>query len=256
MALPLGSTVALSPVRRLMSDFLYFSRHVPLITMERQIDLAEVVEARARLEQRPSWFALFLKAYAIVSEQQPILRRSYLPFPWPRLHQHACNVAALAIARKVGDEDGVLFLRIAHPEQRSLIELDELIRRARTEPLEQFADFRRYLRLGRWPLPLRRLMWWAGLEVSGRCREKNFGTFGVSGVAALGASLVNLLSPLTTTISYGPFADNGTAIARLFYDHRVLDGVEPARALEMLEETLRGPILQELRSFALTRRAA
>ena len=37
---------------------------------------------------------------------------------------------------------------------------------------------------------------------------------------------------------------------RLFYDHRVLDGVQPAAALQELEETLRGPILEELRGAA------
>jgi hypothetical protein len=104
------------------------------------------------------------------------------------------------------------------------------------------------------PWPFRRLVWWLGLSVVARWREQCFGTFGVTGVAALGSASLHLLSPLTTTLTYGVFAADGTAPVRLFYDHRVLDGVQPAAALAELEQALRGPIVEELR--AGVRRAA
>src|SRR5262245_40964206 len=108
MGLPRGTTIVLSPARRVMSDLMYFSRMVPLVAIERRIDVNRVMFARQRAQPRPSWFAIFLKAYAHVCCELPELRRCYLPLPWPRLHQHACNVAGLAVARKVGDEDVVL----------------------------------------------------------------------------------------------------------------------------------------------------
>lgn len=246
MSLPPGRTIALSPARKYMCDMLRASRKIPLVAVERHCRLGEVVAARDRLAARPSWFALFLKGWALVSARRPELRRAYLSFPWPRLHEHACNVASLAVARRVGDEDAVMSLQIRHPERRSLADIDDLIRRSRTDPVERFGDFRRARRLGRMPWPLRRFFWWLGLEVSGRLRLQNAGTFGVTGVAALGSASLHLLSPLTTTITFGVFAADGTVPVRLFYDHRVLDGVQPAEALRDLEDTLCGPIREEL----------
>lgn len=251
MGLTRGRTIPLSPLRRVMCDLLHFSRQVPLVAIERRFDLGEVIAVRQRMQRRPSWFALFLKAYAQVAQRRDELRRSYLSFPWPRLHQHACNVANLAVARRIGEEDAVLGLQIRHPEQMPLAAIDAFIHRARTEPFERFGDFRRLVFMGRLPGPLRRLMWWAGLNVSGNWRALYAGTFGITGVAALGSASLHLLSPLTTTITYGVFEADGTVPVRLFYDHRVLDGVLPAEALQELEQAMRGSILEELRGATL-----
>jgi hypothetical protein len=248
MGLPHGTTIPLSPLRRLMCDLLDTSRQVPLVSIERRVDLSDVLAARQAAAARPSWFAIFLKAYGIVSAAMPELRRSYLSFPWPRLHQHACTVASLAVARRVGDEEGVLQFTIREPQTKALADIDARIRRARTEPVEQFGDFRRQLRLARLPWPLRRWAWWLGLSASGEWRARYAGTFGLTGVAALGSASLNLLSPLTSTLTYGVFDPEGRTTVRLFWDHRVLDGVEPATALERLEAALRGPIAEELRA--------
>src|SRR5205807_9347706 len=100
----------------------------------------------------------------------------------------------------------------------TLAEIDATIRKARSEPVEQFPDFRRLLLLGRLPRLLRRLLWWMGLNVSGSWRAKYIGTFAVTGVAALGSASLHTLSPLTTTLTYGVLAPDGTVLARLFYD--------------------------------------
>jgi hypothetical protein len=230
-----------------MCDMMHASRRVPMVAVERQFRLAELIDARARLAVRPSWFALFLKGWAIVSSRRPELRQAYLPFPWPRIHEHACTVAHLAVARCIGDEDAVLALQIRNPEKKSLTEIDAIIRRSRTEPVEQFGDFRRALRLGRLPLPIRRFAWWVGLCTSGSFRARFAGTFGITGIAALGSTSLHLLSPLTTTLTYGVFTPDGTAPVRLFFDHRIMDGVQPAAALDDLEKVMCGEIRAELR---------
>jgi hypothetical protein len=245
--LPAGRTIPLSPLRRLMGDVLHFSREVPLVAIERHCPIGDVIDARQRLHRRPSWFSIFLKAFALVASRRDELRRAYLSHPWPRLHQHACNVASLAVARTIGGEEGVLFVRVREPEKLSFAAIDHVIRLARTEPVEKVGYFRRQLRLSRWPRPLRHLLWRLALNTSGGLRAQHLGTFGVTGVAALGSASLHLLSPLTTTLTYGVFAENGTVPVRLFYDHRVLDGVQPAAALKELEETLHGPICDELR---------
>jgi hypothetical protein len=251
MGLPRGSTIRLSPARRFMCDLMHASRQVPLVAIERFMPLAELIATRNSIHPKPSWFAIFLKAWALVAERRPELRQSYLSFPWPRLHQHACSVANLAVSRAVGETEAVLSIQIRRPEQMPLGDIDALIRRSRSEPVENFGDFRRILRVSRLPWFLRRLAWWAAFNVAGDWRARFVGTFGVTGVAALGAASLSLLSPTTTTITYGVFSPEGIAPVRLFYDHRVLDGVQPAMALQELEQILLGTIRNELRGKAL-----
>jgi hypothetical protein len=247
MALPRGRTIRLTPLRRFITDLMWASRRVPLVAIERTMPLADVIAARGRATKRPSWFAIFMKAYAIVSDRRPELRCAYLTWPWERLYQHAGNIGALAVGRRVDEEDGVLAYLIEQPELLSLLELDTRIRAARTEPVEQFDDFRFQIGACRyWPRCIRRFGLWFLTSVSGRWRERYLGTFGLTGVGALGSASLSLLSPQTTTISYGVFEADGRVTVRMFYDHRVLDGVGPSRAMEELEAVLRGPIRDEL----------
>src|SRR5262245_39251321 len=95
MSRAINRTVCLSPARRLMCDVMHFSQKVPLITLERRMPLTQVALARAALQPRPSWFAIFAKAYALVLARRPDLRRSYMTLPWPRLFEHARNIAVL-----------------------------------------------------------------------------------------------------------------------------------------------------------------
>jgi hypothetical protein len=119
---------------------------------------------------------------------------------------------------------------------------------ASTVPLEDLKEFQRWKRLTQVPRPLRRLMWWIGLNI-GRQRGNFFGTFGVSVYSALNAESLHPLSPLTALLNYGIIDKNGRVTARIMYDHRVMDGATIARALGRMEEILNSVILDELRSL-------
>jgi hypothetical protein len=246
MPFPKGRSLPLSPARRLMCDLMHFSRQVPLVSIERRLELAAVAKARQALPTRPSWFALFLKAFGNVARRRPAFRRSYLPLPWPHLYEHGCNVASLPIERSIGAEDMLLFLRIRDPESLTLAQLQRVLHEAKHRPVEEIGPFRSALRLSRLPRPLRRLAWRLGLYAVPSWRARYFGTFGLTAVSGLGSASLHFLTPLTSTLSYGVLDADGSVVVRLAYDHRVLDGVEPARALEDLEEVLNGPIVEEL----------
>src|SRR5262249_61765385 len=121
------------------------------------------------------------------------------PPPRPLLPPPPRNVPPRPAPRRIPSEEGVLALQIRQPERLPLAEIDASTRRSRIEPVEQFGDFRRLLRMGRLPWLLRRLAWWAAFSISGQWRARFAGTFGVTGVAALGSASLHLLSPLTTT---------------------------------------------------------
>ena len=118
----------------------------------------------------------------------------------------------------------------------------------KNETLEKVGFYRMALRFSQAPTPIRRLLWWSTLNISGYKRCKRFGTFGLSSYGALGAEQIHPISPLTTTLTYGPIDPaTGRVVVKLIYDHRVLDGAYIARRLRDIEEVLNGPILDELR---------
>jgi hypothetical protein len=241
-----GQTLGLSLPRRLVIDLLHASRDVPLVPIERRMQLSPLVAARQACRPRPSWCSIFTKAWAFVAVREAVFRRAYLSFPWPRLYEHPGNVAAVAVECRWGDEDAVFFTHLREPERLPLARIDEALRRCKERPFEGSGSVRRAVRVGRLPRPARRLLWWGGLNVSGAQRARHFGTFGVSVTAGLGAAVLAIRSPLTTTLYYGVFDRDGGVDVRLAFDHRVLDGATAARALVEMERVLLTEMVAEL----------
>lgn len=237
--------IALSRSRRLVCDFLYFAAGVPTVPIHRRMSLASVVEARNAFESRPSWTAIFTKAYAIVAEEFPELRRAYLKLPWPHLIEYSRSIAFIASEREFEGEKTITFSRIKDPGKMPLAIVSRTIRGNSVAPVEQLKDFRRGLRLARLPRPLRLIVWWVGLNW-GRKRLRYFGTFGVSVYSALGAESLHPLSPFTTLLNYGIISSDGSVDVRIVYDHRVLDGAVVARALQRMEVVLNSAIVDEI----------
>ncbi|MCI0638062.1 MAG: 2-oxo acid dehydrogenase subunit E2 [Gemmataceae bacterium] len=242
-----GKPIPLSPMRRFTCDLLRAARAVPTVPVQRRMHLAKLAAARAAHPQRIPWVAIFTKALAKVAAEMPQLRRAYVKFPWPHLYEFPESVASIAIEREYAGEHAVLYGRIKAPAHRPLTELAQIIRDLQQVPVEQSKALRRVLWLGRLPWPLRRLLWWLGLNI-GRQRANFLGTFGVSVYSGLGAESLHPISPLTTTLNYGVIAADGAVDVRLCYDHRVMDGANVARALERTEVELHGELLAELRS--------
>lgn len=248
MASMVGYNLGLSLPRRLMTDLLYFSRRMPTVCTERHMNLAPLLAARKQAQPRPGWCALFTKGFALLASRHPEFRRSYMGFPWPRLHQHPVNVATVALERLYRGEPGVFFAHLRSPERWPLAAIEAYLHRCKEEPLQSIGSFRRHLRVSRLPLPVRRFTWWLGLNVSGRQRARNFGTFGISVTAGQGAAALSVLSPLTATLSYGFLDADGGLDVRLTLDHRVLDGGVVARGLVELERILQSEMVEELHS--------
>jgi hypothetical protein len=226
------------------------------VPTQRSMQLGAVVEARQALAQRPPWSALFMKAFAQVSETIPELRRAFVRFPWPHLYEYPLSVASIAVQRMYQGEMAVFFGRVKDPARMSLSELGERILSFRDGEFELQKAFVQAMWFSGLPTPIRRLGWWVGLNI-GRQRSNFFGTFGISVYSSQGAESLHPLSPLTTTLNYGVIAPNGNVNVRIVYDHRVMDGATVALALERLETQMNGSILSELRTLASEiRRAA
>jgi hypothetical protein len=243
-----GRAIRLLPSRRVQNDFLHFAVKAPILPVQRRMALGALVAARKACRHRPPWTVLFLKAYAVLAQQIPELRRVYVGLPRPHLYEYPSSVAMIAVERKAAEQMQVFVGRIKDPADRSLAELVEIMRHFNEAPLSEIKEFRRVLILGRLPWPLRRFLMWLALNIGPR-RIKFFGNFALSVYSALGADSLRPLAPCTVVLNYGVIGADGAVDVRFNYDHRVMDGATVARALQTLEKILTHDIIGELAAW-------
>jgi pyruvate/2-oxoglutarate dehydrogenase complex dihydrolipoamide acyltransferase (E2) component len=210
------------------------------------MNLAPLVAARRVRNPKPTWAAIFAKAYSIVAARRPELRTSYMKFPWPRFYEHGSSIVAVNVDRTLDDQRVLAYALVRDTEKRSLDEIDTIIRHHKEDPIPTVRSHRRAMIVSRLPWPLRRLFLWGVLNVSGRRRCHSIGTFGLSSLGAYGAGIVKCVPILTTTLHFGLFDESGSIEARLTFDHRVFDGALAAEALADMERVLLKEILNEM----------
>lgn len=240
-----GTPKTISLRRRLICDLMHASMGVPFVSLSRSLNIRPLLEARARATAPAGWAAMFVKAFALVARDEPILRTVYVKWPWPGLYELPKSVATVAIARVDDGEECVLPQRIAAPEALSLAAIDAEIRLGKTAPVEDVPMFRKIMRATRLPLPLRRLSWAIGLNF-GRQRGNWFGSFGISSVAAYGGGELHPITPGPFVVSYGVVEPDQTIHVVIRWDHRVTDAAPIARVLTRLEQVLNTEIAAEL----------
>ena len=243
-----GSHLAISGPRQFVIDLIHFARQVPSTPVARTVNITALRGPRTGHAARPSWAVLFMKAYALVGADHPPLRRALLQFPWMRLYEHPWMNCALAIERTHDGEPGVFVGLFRAPEHQTIAQLQDGLNFYKQQPLDTVGVYRLALRVSRAPRFIRHLLWWSTLNVSGMKRAKRFGTFGLTSYGALGAESLHPISPLTTTLTFGPISPSGDVVIKLIYDHRVLDGAYIARRLQDIETTLHTRVLEELRA--------
>jgi len=229
--------------RRLVVDLMRFAMGVPTCTEALRIDLSAVATARARCIARPRWIAIFIKAYAMVAQEIPELRRVYLAYPRPRFYEYPTSVALIFVKRELHGEPFHVGCTIKDPASLALAEIDRRITAAAELPMDQLKEFRRLVWFARVPSPLRRFLSWLAYN-SGRQRPKHFGTFAVTTPPT--GRIAGWLSAWTSRLSYGRLEGDGTIAVNVSVDHRVVDGPTGARVLTRLEAVLNGAIAEEL----------
>jgi hypothetical protein len=225
---------------------MHASRGVPFVSLQRPLNVGPLLEARALAARPPGWAAIFVRAFALVARDEPILRTLYVKWPWPSFYELPRSVAMVAIARVEDGQPCVLPQKVADPDRLSLAEVDAQIRHAKQAPIGEVPAFRKMLLATRLPLPLRRLIWLVGLNF-GRQRANYFGSFGVTSVAAYGGGELQALSPGPFVVSYGTVKPDQTIDVVIRWDHRVSDAALIATTLTRLEQVLNGEIAGELR---------
>jgi hypothetical protein len=236
--------INMSLPRRIIADLSHFANRTPNGVIKTVINVKALAAARQNAARKIAWPVLFLKALALAARDIPDLRRAYCKFPWPHFYEHPFTVASLVIERPHAGEQALFLARVKQPDGLPLTELDALVRRLKEAPVDEIRDFRRALRVARLPLPLRRALWWLGLNI-GRQRASHFGTAALSVLGGQGVEVVFAVSPWTLLLSYGPIDSHGDVTVTISFDHRVMDGAVIARTFAALEDKL-GKLAEEL----------
>jgi hypothetical protein len=232
--------------RRTVIDLCRAARSVPAFAVERSWDARRMEALRKNASSRISWPCIFLRAWGLVGQQVPTLRQAYLSFPRPRLYQHPVTIGTIAMHRPLENEEQgqLIWPRIASPESKSLVEIQEILDQAKTAPLASIGKDIQLL--ARFPAPIRHLSWWLLMHLWGRKKAKKLGTFGLSTLASQGS--LNRSHPLvlTSSLTYGPIDDRGQMLVTVLCDHRVIDGYLASQALAEMLRVMEGTIADEL----------
>ena len=122
-----GRRIRLSIQRRMVIDFLYFARAVPTVPVQKQLSIADLVAARAACRDRPRWTAMFVKAFALVAEEVPQLRRAYVKLPWPALYEYPTSKASIMIERDYRGEPALCPFSVKDPAHQPLPAIGEVL---------------------------------------------------------------------------------------------------------------------------------
>ncbi len=251
-----GRNVRMSLPRKWITDMLHCSRRVPVVGAERIIRVRAAADARKAAGLAIGWNTMIVKALGLVSLRLPEMRRAYLPFPWPRFYEAPYSVASIILDREYEGEHATFMAPVLYPERLSLPELQVKLDRLKTAPFHEIGAFRRLIRTTKWPLPIRRLLWAAGMYWSGLFRARTFGTFAVNSVAATRGRMLTMTTPITSCFYYGIVSRDGEMHTQIAFDHRVFDGYIAGRIGFEAEQVLNNEIAAELAAMGNTRRAA
>lgn len=244
-----GRLIPLSRTRAWVNDVMHFSKQTALVAGERTLRVQKMVAARKEVASPPAWNSILVKAYGLVSQRLPELRRAYMPFPWPHLHECDHSVAAIVMDRMYEGEHTPFVAPLPNPEALPIRAIESQLDQWKNDPLECHGPFRRMIRVGGLPQPLRRAAWWLGLNLSGTVRAYHFGTFAINSMAAFRMKAVQVVCPITTVLYYGRIQD-GTMDVTLAFDHRVFDAFVAGKAMADLESLLNGELVDEVRREA------
>ena len=147
-----------------------------------------------------------------------------------------------------GPRTALFWARLTQPEAKTLPEIQQFVLDCGTKPVEEV--FKRQLELEMVPGWLRRTILRWNMNSFSRKRAARIGTFSLSTLAGMGATTRFHPTICTTSLSYAPLEADGRCLVTLIADHRVLDGVVAARALERLEQVLVHQTLAELSALA------
>ena len=83
-----GRFLQLSPARKMVMEILHHARKVPSLPLAKTLNVGLLASQRQQMESPCSWMAIFLRAYGLISQRCPQLRRCLVGGWRYRLYEH------------------------------------------------------------------------------------------------------------------------------------------------------------------------
>ncbi|MBF0501046.1 MAG: 2-oxo acid dehydrogenase subunit E2 [Candidatus Riflebacteria bacterium] len=199
----------------------------------------------------PSYIAYTLAAYARTLTDFPELNSYLRIYPFTRLAVYDGVDIAITIERIWNGRRIILLGLLRDAQKLTVDEIQEFLRRWRDEPLESLDEFTRYRSLLRVPAFCRWYLFQIFCKPFPTLMRQMVGTTAFTSIGRHGTTFTTPLSPRTCTLSlgrveprprvstdktgeemlsYGSVRAALSAWLTLTYDHRIIDGVDVARA--------------------------
>ena len=246
----MGKRLSFSNGRRLVDDVIRVSNKMPMAAFSSEWDVTQIAKLRRLAKPKISWNVLMMKAHAIVCQQNEILRRTFVKFPYAHLYEHHQSVCMMTIGRKHHGEERLFFARFNEPDNYTLIELQEQYDEYRKAPIEEIKQFRHQITFAKFPSPVRRFAWWALFNLWPQKRASHMGTFGMSISGHRGAFGSQHLGSNTTILGVDPNPRKGVAKMLLTFDHQILDGAPATDIFQQGQRMLATAVAKELADMA------
>jgi len=244
-----GRKVPMSPYRRYMVEHMKRAQKVPSQVLHKDCNLEKIDDLRKTSRFRIGWTALMIKAYSVLADRYPELRRIYQRWPIEYLYQPDQQSCRAVFSRLIDGQEELLFHKIEDPELMSISEIQQLISFAQEAPIHEIPIFEMHDRFCRLPVTIRKVIWMT-LSFSAKLRSSSMGTFGLTTVAREGVYSVHPPCHGNIVVTSGPLQDDGKMRITFVYDHRVHDGMTIARALSEFENIMNTEIVDELKSLS------
>ena len=150
----MSNIIRLSKARRAVVGMLRYAHKIPTIPVAREMNVAQLAQARQENPAPPSWSAIFMRAYGLTCLRFPHLRRAWISWPFEHLYEHPHCVCAVAVEREWEGAKAVLMGKIHTPEQTSLAQITQHLRTYQEADVWSISSFRaslRFVRLAQFP---------------------------------------------------------------------------------------------------------
>ena len=136
-----GTVRKISMPRRLVADLMHASIGVPFVSLSRPLNIRPLLEARALAADPPGWAAIFVKAFALVAKDEPVLRMLYANGRGQVSMN--CRAASRWSPSRVSRTARIACCRKRSPRRtrQSLTEIDAQIRQAKDAPIDEVPAF-------------------------------------------------------------------------------------------------------------------
>lgn len=231
--------------------FLKYARQFSPILISTEVDLSKIQKLFKSCQNnicKVGYTSMVVKSAADSINQSGIGNLSIRQYPTKRIITFKSLSAKVTVEREVDGIPVVFPGLIENVDQLTVLEIEQILRYYSETPIGEIPLFKKILRMDRYPAFIRNI-WIKTTALRTEGLHKLLGSFTVTSLGKYGIDVFFPLIASTITLGVGavkdrPVVKTGKIVIHpvitlnLIFDHRVVDGANAARLLEMIRKRL------------------